>query len=215
MKKFVVTLSMITLLYSVAFAEEKKGSVNAGADIVSSYLWRGTKFGNGAAFQPVLEYSRGGFSLGAWGSYGFADAQFSEADLYVSYGFDFGLSMGFTGYYFPETSFFNNSNHAWEFNAGFEKSIFSLSANYMLNEGAGSAGGDMYIEAGLATGPVNWFIGAGDGWHTPDGKFSVCNIGVSGSREIKLTDAYSLPVFTTVILNPKTEQFHIVFGITL
>ena len=215
MKKLLFTLLLFAVLPAVTIAGEKEGQVNAGADLVSSYLWRGTRFGNGAAFQPVLEYSRGGFTLGAWGSYGFADGEFSEADLYTAYAFDFGLSLGLTKYYFPGSSFFQGNAHAWEINGGFAKGPFSLSANYMLNEGAGSAGGDIYLEVGLTTGPVSWFAGAGDGWHTPDGKFSFCNIGVTGSKEIKITDTYSLPVFSTLVLNPKTEQFHLVFGISL
>lgn len=215
MKKNLVILSLLALLPVISIAGEKGGTLNVGADVVSSYIWRGVKFGNGAAFQPVLEYSLGGFTAGAWGSYGFADGEFSEADLYASYGFKSGLSLGLTKYYFPGTSFFEANAHAWELNGGFEKGVFSFSANYILNEGAESAGGDIYLEAGITSGPVNWFIGAGDGWHNPGGKFNVCNIGLTGTREIRLTDSFVLPVFSTIVLNPRMEQFHIVFGITL
>lgn len=214
MKKVLLLFFLITCSIPWVVAVEKSGTVHVGADVVSSYLWRGSKFGNGPAFQPVLEYSYGGFTAGAWGSYGFADA-FSEADLYASYRFGFGLSLGLTSYYFPGDPFFKGTSHANELNGGFEAGLVSLSANYMLNEGAGSAGGDLYFEAGLTTGPVEWFIGAGDGWHTPDGKFGICNLGLTGSKEIKISDSFSLPVFTSAILNPKTEQFHIVVGFSL
>jgi hypothetical protein len=212
-RKLLLTAVIAAILSSVGMAQEK-GSVNVGADIVSNYMWRGTKFGNGAAFQPTLEYSIGGFAIGAWGSYGFADGEFAEADLYASYSFDFGLSLGVTKYYFPPASFFDGKEHAFEINGGFEAGIFSFSGNYMVNEGAGSAGGDLYFEAGITTGPVNWFVGAGDGWHTPDGKFAICNVGLTGSKEIQITDTFSLPVFSSVILNPKNEQFHLVVGIS-
>ncbi len=214
MKKQLLVTAMISLFLVTAAMAQEKASVNVGADVVSSYLWRGTKFGNGAAFQPTLEFSAGGFAIGAWGSYGFADAEFSEADLYVSYGFDFGLSLGMTKYFFPPASFFDGKEHAFELNGGFETGAFSISANYMLNEGAGTAGGDLYFEAGLTTGPVNWFVGAGNGWHTPDGKFGLCNVGLTGTKEITITDTFSLPVFSSVILNPKAEQFHLVVGIS-
>jgi len=214
-RKLLLTAVIAAILSSSGMAEEKGGSVNVGADVVSSYMWRGTKFGNGSAFQPTLAYSYGGFAIGAWGSYGFADAAFSEADLYASFSFDFGLSLGMTKYYFPGTPFFDGSSHAYEINSGFEAGAFSLSGNYILNEGAGSLGGELYFEAGLTTGPVSWFIGAGDGWHSPDGKFALVNVGLTGSKEIKISDSYSLPVFSSVILNPKTEQFHLVVGISL
>lgn len=211
--KLLLTAVLAAILSFVGTAQEK-GSINIGADVVSNYMWRGTKFGNGAAFQPTLEFSKGGFAIGAWGSYGFADAEFAEADLYASYSFDFGLSLGVTKYYFPPASFFDGKEHAFEINGGFEAGIFSISANYMVNEAAGSVGGDLYFEAGITTGPVNWFVGAGDGWHTPDGKFALCNVGLTGSKEIQITDSFLLPVFSSVILNPKTEQFHLVVGIS-
>jgi hypothetical protein len=214
-RKLLLTAVLTALLFSGGFAEDKKGSVNVGTDVVSSYLWRGTKFGNGSAFQPTLEYSYGGFAIGAWGSYGFADAAFSEADLYASYSFDFGLSLGMTKYYFPGVSFFEGSNHGFELNGGIEAGAFSLAANYMLNEGAGTIGGDTYIEAGVTTGPVYWFVGAGNGWYTVDTKFGLCNVGLTGSKEIKITDSFSLPVFSSIILNPSNEQFHLVVGFSL
>lgn len=214
MKKQLLFVVMVSLFIVSSGIAQEKASVNVGADVVSSYLWRGTKFGNGAAFQPTLEFSYGGFAIGAWGSYGFADAEFAEADLYASYGFDFGLSLGMTKYFFPPANFFDGKQHAFELNGGFETGAFSLSANYMLNEGAGTAGGDLYFEVGLTTGPVNWFVGAGDGWHTPDGKFGLCNVGLTGTKEIQITDTFTLPVFSSVILNPKSEQFHLVVGIS-
>nr|MBD3621380.1 hypothetical protein [Sunxiuqinia sp.] len=142
-------------------------------------------------------------------------------DLYLSYGFDFGLSVGLTDYYYPGTEFFDTSTetgaHAFEVNLGFETGALSLAGNYILNEagGAASAGGDVYFEAGVAVGNVDLFLGAGDGWHTSDGEFNVCNVGIGTSKEIKITDSFSIPVSGAAILNPDTEQFYIVVGISL
>ena len=44
-------------------------SVDLGADIMSRYVWRGTDFGNSAAIQPGLSYSKEGFTVGAWGAW--------------------------------------------------------------------------------------------------------------------------------------------------
>ena len=35
----------------------------------------------------------------------------------------------------------------------------------------------MYFQAGYAFKHFNIFAGAGDGWHTSDGKFALCNVG--------------------------------------
>jgi hypothetical protein len=191
---------------------------NTGLDIYSTYVWRGTAF-SGPSIQPTVEYSTGGFSLGAWGSQGFDG--FQEMDLYASYAFDFGLSIGITDYYYPGTSYFDYSKetgaHGFEINLGLELSNLSLSANYILNEAGGAAtmGKDMYYEAGYAIGNTGLFVGAGDGWHTIDGKFGLCNLGLSTGKAIKVTDSFSIPINGSVILNPEKEQFYVVVGISL
>ncbi len=196
-------------------------SFDVGGDLVSSYVWRGSKFGNGPAIQPYVEFTAGNFSMGSWGSFCFTDAEAAEADLYIAYGFDFGLSLGLTDYYFPGTSYFDYSDstgsHGYEINIGFERAGFSVSANYMLNEAgsAGTAGGDMYYEVGYDFGGVALFAGAGDGWHTADGEFAVCNLGLSTGKTLAISETFELPVTGSVILNPATEQFYIVLGLSL
>ncbi|MDF1574302.1 MAG: hypothetical protein P1P86_03815 [Bacteroidales bacterium] len=196
---------------------------SVGGDFVSSYLWRGTRFGTGPAIQPYVELSLGNFSAGGWGSYCFTTNEAAEADLYLSYGFDFGLRIGVTDYYFPGSDYFDYSaesgNHAFEVNLGYEIKGLSLSANYFLNEagGAGTAGGDLYFEAAYGFDSFCFVLGAGNGWHTMEvtageSDFNICNIGVTASSEIQVTDSFSLPLSGALILNPDTEQFHVVIG---
>lgn len=188
---------------------------STGVDLYSSYVWRGTKFGSGPAMQPSVEFSTGGFAIGAWGSYCFTDNEAMEADLYASYGFDLGenssLSFTLTDYYFPGagSEWLNGDFHYFEPMVSLGLGKFSLLGAYMTNLE------DIYFEAGLEVGSVSLFAGAGDGAYTKDEKFTVCNLGISTSKEIKITDSFSLPVSGSVILNPSTEQFHIVVGISL
>jgi hypothetical protein len=86
----------------------------------------------------------------------------------------------------------------------------------MLNAagGAGTVGNDMYFELGYSFEAVSLFVGAGDGWHTSDAEFAVCNVGLAYSKEIEISDKFSLPVSGTLILNPDTEQFFVVFGVS-
>jgi hypothetical protein len=49
--------------------KESKLSLTAGADIFSSYVWRGTKFA-GPSIQPTVKLLAGGLTAGVWGSYG-------------------------------------------------------------------------------------------------------------------------------------------------
>ena len=180
-----------------------QGEFSTGADLVSSYVWRGSQADNNPNIQPTVEYSVGSLAIGAWGSYGLS-SRFQEADLYASYGFDFGLSLGLTDYYYPGNSWLqleNNddegkvSSHGIEINAGYETGAFSIAANYALYEGAGLESGTMYFEAGYAFENFNVFIGGGDGWHVlgeidpltgerltgKTGDFQICNIGIGTS----------------------------------
>lgn len=206
-------------------AQEKVVQFDVGADLVSNYIWRGSKFGTGPAIQPSVSLSAGAFTLGTWGSFGVTDNEAPEADLYFSYDFDFGLSLGMTDYYYPGTPYTDFSStdstgsHGFEVNAGYSIGGFSLGANYMLNQAglAGTAGSDMYFELGYGGDVASVFIGAGNGWHTPGaaaGDFAICNIGVSVTKEIPITDSYSLPVSGSAIFNPDQDQYYLVFGVS-
>lgn len=214
MKKTVLIAASLLLLVAIT-PKVKAQEWSTGLDIYSSYVWRGTKFGTGPAFQPSLEFSAGGFAIGAWGSYSAGDVESPEADLYASYGFDLGesssLTFTLTDYYFPGSPWLEGTSHYIEPLVNLGLGAFSLTGAYMMNDGAG----DIYLEAAVAAGPVNLTLGGGDGAYTVDGDFNICNIGVSTSKEIKITDTFSLPVSGAAILNPSSEQFHIVVGISL
>lgn len=224
MKKLLKTIAILLAVLGLiptsvvnAQEEEKPSNFSVGADIYSNYIWRGSKFGTGPAFQPSVKYTAGGFTAGVWGSF---DANgYTEADPYVSYSFPFGLSLGVTDYYYPGLggSFFADSSNAYEINAGFTKGGLSLSANYILNESPlpASAGEDKYFQIGYAFKTFNIAVGAGDGWHTADGEFNVCNVTLGTSKVIKITDTFSVPVTGQVIVNPDKEQLFLVVGFSL
>lgn len=217
--------------YSLSFSyfplfSQEEGSVplNAGADFYSSYIWRGIKLGSGPAVQPVLEYTSNSFTAGAWGSFDFRGYQ--EVDLYLSFALPAGFTIGITDYYSPDLRYFDYSretgSHAFEINLGFSSDKISLEADYILNEagGVGSVGGDIYFQAGYSFRYVSLFAGAGNGWLTYDpetekDKFTICNIGLETSSEIRITDRFSIPVTGQLIFNPDREQLFVVVGFTL
>lgn len=214
MKKITLIAASLLLIFTVT-PKINAQEWNSGLDIYSSYVFRGTKFGSGPAFQPSVEFSAGGFAIGAWGSYNASTDEAAEADLYASYGFDLGenasLTLTLTDYYFPGTKWMDGDSHYIEPMLSFGIDGFSLTGAYMMNGGEG----DIYLEAGVSAGAVDLFLGGGDGAYTVDGDFNVCNIGIGTSKELKITDSFSLPVSGAAILNPSSEQFHIVVGISL
>ena len=231
MKKTLLIAASMLMLVTLITPQAKAQEWNASLDIWSSYLWRGAKFGTGAAFQPGVEFSAGGFAIGAWGSYSTGSDEAAEADLYASYGFDLGenasLSIGLTDYFFPGggAKWGSAENHYIEPSVSLGIGNFSLMAAYM--EGMGddeiNTTSDIYLEASYAFGAFDIILGAGDGQYTAheddDGEFKddfgICNIGIGTSKEIKITDTFSLPISGAIVLNPATEGFHVAVGISL
>lgn len=214
-------LGLISLLsFSVNAQDTLTSPFSVGADVYSNYVWRGTKFGVGPAFQPSVKYTKGVFTAGVWGS--FDASGYTEADPYVSISLPFGLSFGVTDYYYggklTEISDTLGS-HALEANFGFTKGAFTLSANYIFNKAGGvhSVGSDVYLQATYAFKSFSAFVGGGNGWHTHaiDSDWEVCNLGLSTTKTIKLTDSFSIPVVGQIIVNPNSEVLMLVVGFTL
>jgi hypothetical protein len=216
--KFLAVLLFIPFISGFS-QESEKNNFSAGADFYSSYIFRGTKYGTGPHIQPLIEFNSGIFNAGAWGSFDFSGYQ--EADLFFSFDLPAGFSIGMTDYYYPNLDYFDFSkstgSHAWEVNGGFSKGGVDVSANCILNEagGAGSYGGDLYFQAGYTFKSFYLLAGAGNGLHTSNGNFNVCNLGFGTARTIRVTDTFSIPVSGQIIFNPERQKMYIVIGFTL
>jgi uncharacterized protein (TIGR02001 family) len=223
MKKLICFFTIAVATFFIALTplnaqnETGKSNFSVGGDIYSNYIWRGTKYGNGPSIQPTVKFVAGGLTVGVWGS--FDASGYTETDPYISYALPFGLSFGLTDYYYPGSggSFFSDSSNAYELNLGYTFKGLSLSANYIFNKApvAGSIGDDIYFQAGYAFKKFNIGIGAGNGWHTVDTKFNVCNIFIGSGKTIVLTDKFSIPVTGQVIVNPDRKQIYVVVGFSL
>jgi hypothetical protein len=217
-------LSILTLafaaLFFTTFGTQKVEAQDFGADVASSYVWRGTQFGNGPHVQPWMSLGYGNLELGAWGSVPLtAGDSGAELDLYVSY--DLGpLALTVTNYTFPNTS--PASKGAYVDGEGL------FEGDYLEVSGSGSVGPidltvgyfteleALYIEAGFSIGVVDVAIGyAGEDdsdWYVSEA--GLCNISVGGSKEVKITDDYSLPLFGSLVYNPDAESAFLVFGMS-
>ena len=45
--------------------------------------------------------------------------------------------------------------------------------------------------------------------------FAVTNISLKATKDIKITDSFSIPIFGQIAANPSTEKAYLVFGFTL
>ena len=192
-------------------------SQDFGADLVSSYVWRGTQFGSGAHIQPYMDLGSGNLTGGVWGSFPTsAKGGGNELDLWLSY--DFGpLALTVTNYTFPgEAGAYSKGEGL--FNGDYTEIAAStsiigvdLSAGYFTEVEA------LYIELGTSIGAVDVALGYGDDQSDPfyaDGGSGLVNMSFSGSKDIQISDSYALPVFGSFIINPEAETAFLVFGIS-
>ena len=87
MKTIEKTMLVIGLvaMTGTLYAEGEDGvEASVGADVVSSYIWRGGKV-DGAAIQPSISVGYKGLSLGAWGSASIVGSDYKEIDFTLSY----------------------------------------------------------------------------------------------------------------------------------
>ena len=221
MKNFIINFSSsfkFTLLTIVALLSPNISySQDFGADLVSSYVWRGAQFGSGAHIQPYMDLGSGNLTGGVWGSFPTsAKGGGNELDLWVSY--DFGpLALTVTNYTFPgEGGVYADGEGL--FNGDYTELAAStsimgvdLSAGYFTEVEA------LYVELGFSTGAVDIAFGYGDdqadGFYEGGGS-GLVNMSFSGSKDIQISDNYALPVFGSFIINPEAETAFLVFGIS-
>ena len=196
-----------------------------GADVVSSYVWRGTQFGTGPAVQPwfTLPEITSGLELGVWGSFPLSDdggehasGQTYELDLYASY--DFGpFALTITNYTFPtSTGAYDPASYElfdgdMEVTASASLGAIGLTVGYFTDLEA------LYVEAGTTVAGMDLAIGYGsdgDGAFYAGGDSGLVNVSLGGSKDIKITDDYSLPLFGSFIYNPDAEAAFMVVGMS-
>ena len=238
MKK-IVLLAMGLVMSMTAIAQdetENKIETMISGDIVSSYIWRGQDLGN-VSLQPTLGIGYKGLSLTAWGSVGLTNSDDTkEFDLTLAYTTG-GFNIGITDYWFnagldPDNRYFmynaHSTNHVFEANIGYDFGFASLQwyTNFAGNDGVNESGKraySSYVEASVPfkLAMVDWTATVGvipyattfyNEWTSG---FSVTNLALKATKDIKITDSFSIPIFGQVVANPRTQKAYLVLGFTL
>lgn len=230
-----LTATALLMSFATFAQEEKQFEIAPSADLVSSYVWRGV-YQTGASVQPSINLSYAGFSLTAWGSTDFSSLsdpdKGKEFDLTIGYGIG-GFSIGVTDYWWAGEGHrygdYSNS-HFFEGTAGYnfgESFPLGITWNTMFAGGDKKADGDRrfstYVEAAYDFSvlgvDVTPSIGVSPwtGMYHREGKdgFALCTIALKASKEIKITDSFSLPVFAQAIVAPNQDNVFLVFGLSI
>lgn len=233
MKKIVLMAMMMAAGWSAMAQDTVETTV--AADFVNQYIWRGQDLGN-TAIQPTLGVAYKGLSLTAWGSVGVTEASDTkEFDLTLAYTAG-GFNIGITDYWFnqngldPDGCYFkydaHGTNHVFEANIGYDFGFASLQAytNFAGNDGFNKDGKRAYstyveLAAPFKLATVDWTASLGvvpfyTSFYGTEG-FAVTNLALKATKDIAITDKFSLPVFAGVVGNPCSQKAYLVFGFTL
>ena len=203
-----------------------------GADIVNQYIWRGQELGD-VSVQPTLGIAYKGVSLTAWGSVGLSDKDDTkEFDITAAYTIG-GFHIGVTDYWFntPNERYFayeaHKTSHVFEANIGYDFGVVSLNwyTNFAGNDGVNKDGKRAYSSYFEASVPFKlaaceWTatIGAvpyATSFYANANGFAVTNIGIKATKDIKVNDHFSIPIFAGITANPSTEKAFFIFGLSL
>lgn len=201
--------------------------------------------GSSPSIQPTLEYAIGNFTIGTWGAFSMSDGlTVQETDLYLSYNIRDMFTLTMTDYFLPDELLDNNNFFEFEEDStghlleaslsfdGTDKIPFTLLAavNFWGADAMKADGKKQYstyLELGFngkcKDVDYNLFMGFTPtnpdkekeeiGFYGPSA--GVINLGITVSREIPITCKYSLPITTSLILNPQAENIFLIVGISL
>ena len=225
----------MAVVMSMTTVAQDEIETTIGGDIVSEYVWRGQDLGN-VALQPTVGVSYKGLSLTAWGSTGLTNSEDTkEFDLTLAYTIG-GLNIGVTDYWFnkmaggdPDGRYFkydvHATNHVFEANIGYDFGFASLqwftnfSGNDYKEDGKRAYSSYMEVVVPFKLSAIEWTATAGA---VPSASvqygtngFAVTNLALKATKDIKVTDTFSVPVFAQVAANPCSQKAYLVLGFTL
>ena len=229
MKKIVLMAMMFATGIGAMAQDEVETTV--AADVVNQYIWRGQECGE-VSVQPTLGIAYKGLSLTAWGSVGLSDpTDTKEFDLTLAYSTG-GFNIGVTDYWFndPEERYFiydtNKTSHVFEANVGYDFGAASIQwfTNFAGNDGTNNKGKRAYssyveLSAPFKLAKVDWSATLGavpfaTKSYGTDG-FAITNVALKATKDIKVSDSFSIPVFAQIAANPCAQKAYLVFGFTL
>ena len=211
--------------------QSSKIETTVSTDLVSQYVWRGLDCGS-ISVQPTLGVSYKGLSLTAWGNVGLSEpADAKELDLTLAYTIG-GFNVGITDYWLNDTEerYFlydaHKTGHVFEANIGYDFGPVALQwyTNFAGNDGLNKDGKRAYssyveLSAPFRLANVDWSAAVGaspfaNDYYETNG-FAVTNLSLTATKEIKVTDSFSIPAFVQFATNPCSQKAYLVFGLTL
>ena len=237
MKKQLLLISILLTLTFCVNAQDCKTSIDFSANLTSRYIVNGTDLGkHSPAIQPNAEISVGDFTFGLWGSFALNVANANETDWYLRYKIKNFLSIQFSDVFFSNDTLksnnylnYNKKTTGHQLNAsinllGTEEIPLGIHFDFFFYTSIdldknGKDRFTSYFELNYALKLQNIDIKPFLGFTPWEGywgnRFGVVNTGLAFSKNIPITEKYSLPINCKFIINPQAENVFFVFGISL
>lgn len=238
MKKMVLVLFVLFSMTNMgirAQENETKAELNVTTDVVSSYIWRGMVADPTPNIQPGMVFTYKNLTLGAWGSTNFTGT-YREVDLYVTYTLG-RFSLTVNDYCWDpnisSTPYFEYNNdktgHIFEgsllYTGGEKFPIKLTAATFFYGADKKWVGAKQenqystYIEAGYPFNIRGKKLEACVGFTPEEGMYGngmgITNLMLSSTRDIKISDQYTLPIKGSLIFNPQQSRAFFMLTISL
>ncbi len=219
MKKIAILL-LSTLAFAASAQDSLKNTINTTFILASKNVWRGVNYGDNApSLQGNLSYNiKNAIEIGAFGTVttnGTKSGYGNWMELYTTFKID-NWSLTFDDYYFFSYDSLNDyfdyseatTQHFVEARIKYATSRFSILGSYNLyaNKDAEKA---FYFEAEyFLRKDLSVIVGylTGASWLNFHDKGGMTVAGISGSRDIVITDKFKIPVKTSLLFNPNYKN---------
>lgn len=227
-KAIIIAATAILTTSSLVNAQEKL-DVTGKADFVSDYVWRGIYQNSGFSIQPTLGLSYKGITATAWGSQSITNAKDAPQEFDVSLSYNIhGFGITVTDYWWEGMhapyGYYANKHHfegTLSYHFG-EKIPLFVSWSTMFASSDNNIDGDRafstYIYAAydiscpfdVTLTPSVGFTPWKGMYHTQSAAFT--DIALKASKEIEITNKFSLPLFVQAIVAPQADKTYLIAG---
>jgi len=246
LKKVAIITILAMVIAITAYSQENDAEnskvetyTDLGADLVSSYVWRGIMVDPSPNVQGWGEFGIGSLTVGAWASTNFTGT-FAETDLYAGYSIG-NFTATITNYFAGTDDFYNfekdNTIHVGELglqytvseNIPLQLTLSTLVYGDDKKPETYNADGDtipgknnystyfelMYPITHGET-EIKFVLGGvthESSFYGNDG-LAIINVGIQLAKEVKITEEYSLPIAFGLTTNPNQKSMYAVFSVS-
>ncbi|MFW6347484.1 MAG: hypothetical protein ACOC2C_02590 [Cyclonatronaceae bacterium] len=241
MKKIIIAAAaLLVLLTTFALAPQhakaQELSVDPSATITSRFIYRGLDLGSSPQIQPSVAFNYDNFNFTLWGSHPLSltpdGTEYKEVKFWMNYTFDLGnmtLTPQFENHFDANTDVFDldeeTTTHVWQASVraaakgdvapdllvgyafsgiqGFEPTLY-------VEPGVAFSAGDTGLRAFLSSqySEEGGFIDLGY-----EGDFVFTQVGLSASKDLRISDSFTVPMSVMVVINPETERAFTAFSV--